>query len=67
MDLAFYKGKNIQESVLVKIIRTNEYVLDAKGKEVRYIRHDGYLILESYDELVIENGLLKLYEYEVNK
>lgn len=66
MDIAIYKGKNLHEAELVKIFKPEWYKLT---KLINYyqLSYSSYLDTEFIDginDLVIENGLIKVYIYE---
>lgn len=65
MNIAIYKGKNIQESKLMYILKLSEYYIDNSNKILK-----GQMGLEnynqSYDELVIDENMIKLYIYNRN-
>lgn len=66
MDIAIYKGKNLHEAELVKIFKPEWYKL-TKLTNYYQLNYSSYLDTEFIDginDLVIENGLLKLYIYE---
>lgn len=64
MDIAIYKGKNLHEAELKFVFKPKEYrITQNNGK---YKLDCDYWALpcdKIYDELIIGNGLLKLYEY----
>lgn len=66
MDIAIYQGKNLHEAELVKIFKPEWYKL-TKLTNYYQLNYSSYLDTEFIDginDLVIENGLLKLYIYE---
>lgn len=66
MDIAIYKGKNLHEAELVKIFKPEWYKL-TKLTDYYQLSYSSYLDTEFIDginELVIENGLIKVYIYE---
>lgn len=66
MDIAIYEGKNLHEAELVKIFKPEWYKL-TKLTNYYQLSYSSYLDTEFIDginDLVIENGLLKLYIYE---
>lgn len=66
MDIAIYEGKNLHEAELVKIFKPEWYKL-TKLTNYYQLNYSSYLDTEFIDginDLVIENGLLKLYIYE---
>ena len=66
MDIAIYQGKNLHEAELVKIFKPEWYKL-TKLTNYYHLSYSSYLDTEFIDginDLVIEDGLLKLYIYE---
>ena len=65
MDIAIYKGKNLHEAELVKIFKPKRYKLTKLTNyyQLSYTYLDPEFI-DGINDLVIENGLLKLYIYE---
>lgn len=66
MDIAIYEGKNLHEAELVKIFKPEWYRLTKLTNRYQ-LSYDSYLdseYIDSINDLVIENGLLKLYIYE---
>ena len=66
MDIAIYQGKNLHEAELVKIFKPEWYKL-TKLTNYYQLNYSSYLDTEFIDginDLVIEDGLLKLYIYE---
>lgn len=66
MDIAIYKGKNLHEAELVKIFKPEWYRLTKLTNyyQLSYCSYLGSEFIDGINDLVIENGLLKLYIYE---
>jgi hypothetical protein len=66
MNIAIYQGKNLHEAELVKIFKPEWYKL-TKLTNYYQLSYSSYLDTEFIDginDLVIENGLIKVYIYE---
>ena len=66
MDIAIYKGRNLHEAELVKIFKPEWYKL-TKVTNRYQLSYDSYLdseYIDGIDDIVIENGLIKVYIYE---
>lgn len=66
MDIAIYKGRNLHDAELAKIFKPEWYRLTKLTNRYQ-LSYDSYLgseFIDGINDLVIENGLLKLYIYE---
>lgn len=64
MDIAIYQGKNLHEAELKLIFKPKEYsITQSNGKYELKCDYWKFPCKVIYDELIIENGLIKLYQY----
>lgn len=67
MDIAIYKGKNLHEAELDIIFKPKWYKISKLSNNnylLAYISWDMLEHISNINELVIENGLIKLYIWE---
>lgn len=66
MDIAIYKGRNLHDAELAKIFKPEWYKLMKLNNyyQLSYSSYLGSEFIDGINDLVIENGLLKLYIYE---
>lgn len=66
MDIAIYKGKNLHEAELVKIFKPEWYKLTKliNYYQLSYSSYRDTEFIDVINDLVIENGLIKVYIYE---
>ena len=66
MDIAIYKGKNLHEAELAKIFKPDGYKITklTNRYQLSYGSYLGSEFIDGINDLVIENGLIKVYIYE---